>query len=396
MKAFIFSLFFLFNIFLAHANPVQTADSERVKINVDLFLSSTCSHCQKANAFFSDIEKQRSWLTVHRFFINNDKAALQQFYERVRQQQPLNFAVPAIFFCDSRWTGFIDENTSGKVLLEALDYCYKKMTQHGKLNQADINVLQKWGAASQFQMDKGVMHSSSLSVPMTALIDAFSPCSLFCFAVFLAFLWLYPTQKWLQFNMGIIFLLSLGVVHYIQQVHSIFYYQILPYLKLPEILIGIALFLTALNVYQRRGHQEKTKIASFLMIVIFTVFAVQIYQQTCLFNVSLVLEQWLTEQAFSPAKRLMYQIIYQIFYLLPLFILLVLYLIFGHYPKKPRYHQALKIAGSFILMAIGFLLVIYPRFLANLILSLVILLTAIMGGWFIISRDTKRESSLDH
>ena len=235
MMKFIVGLMFFLNILTAHANPQSVIwfnhDAlEKVTIHVDLFLSSTCPHCQKADAFFREIEPKKPWLVVHRHIINQDKVALQTFYTYLQQQNSNNFSVPAIFFCDSRWAGFASKETTGKALLHALTYCRKKISEQGELSPVTINVLRKWGGASQFQISTTISQSVSTMLLLSAIMDALSPCSLFCFAAFLAFLWLYPTRKWLQFNVGLCFLLSLGVVHYLQQVHTAFYYELTPQL----------------------------------------------------------------------------------------------------------------------------------------------------------------------
>lgn len=141
IRTFFFSFIFLFNFTLLHAEAPPTPN-EQVKIDVDLFLTTTCSHCQKADAFFREVEKKHPWVVVHRYEINEDKAALQIFYEHLQRQNSNNFLVPSIFFCNSHWSGFAEANTTGKRLQQALEDCRQKIINQGKLTPATGSVLQ--------------------------------------------------------------------------------------------------------------------------------------------------------------------------------------------------------------------------------------------------------------
>ena len=390
---FIFSLVFLLNVSILNANPQSViwythGPGEEVNINVDLFMSSTCPHCIKADAFFREVEKKKPWLIVHRYVINQDKLALQTFYDRIQEQNLTGFSVPAIFFCGSRWSGFSDANTTGKALLHALTYCRKKISEQGELSPVTMNILQKGGNASQYHYTDNMAQSTIKLTLIVALMDTVSSCSLFCFAAFLAFLWLYPAQKWMQFGLGLVFILSLGVMHYVQQGHTPFYYQMIPHLKLPEMLVGIALLLTVLNTYRKMKSQVALHPSPLVFaVVVFTVFAIQIYQQTCVFNAAFILEQWWVDHPLSPAKHMFYQVIYQVFYVLPLAILLLFFLVFGRHRRLTSFQQALAIAGSLILLSIGLILVVYPQLLANLLLSMAVLPASIFVGWLINNRS---------
>lgn len=207
---FIVGVMFLTIVSLAYADPKPspwfTHDAgNQVQMNVDLFLASTCSHCHKADIFFRNIEKNNPWLIVHRYIINQDKPALQTFYEHLQQQHSSDFSVPTVFFCNSRWVGFAEAKTTGKALLNALTYCHQKISQQGELSAATVNVLQKQSLVSPYQGSTKIMQSTFM-LPITAQMNVLILYSLVCFVAFLAFLWLYPARKWRQFGIRLIFL----------------------------------------------------------------------------------------------------------------------------------------------------------------------------------------------
>lgn len=67
-------------------------------VEVEAFLSSKCTHCQKASEFLKTLEHNEPWVHIRKHYINQDKKALEQFYGLLKAEKNLNFAVPALFF----------------------------------------------------------------------------------------------------------------------------------------------------------------------------------------------------------------------------------------------------------------------------------------------------------
>lgn len=162
-------------------------ENNQIKIRVDLFLSSTCPHCQKADAFFQSLQAQKPWLDVHRYIINQDKTALDSFHQELQQLDIDDYAVPAIFFCNSRWVGFDETGITGQNLLRGLNYCYQQISQKGNLEPETISLLEQLSNASWFNANMTSKPSLALFTLTMALTDAFSPCSLFVFSPYFLF-----------------------------------------------------------------------------------------------------------------------------------------------------------------------------------------------------------------
>jgi glutaredoxin len=127
-----------------------TAPDQHVILNVELFISSTCPYCHKADVFFKEIEPSTPWLHVHRHLINEDKSALDLFNQFLTDQNARDFSVPSIFFCNSRWLGFDSEQTTGNDLLKALAYCKNDIEKEGRLTDETIITLRQWANANGF------------------------------------------------------------------------------------------------------------------------------------------------------------------------------------------------------------------------------------------------------
>ena len=144
-----FSLLFMLSFFaLAEEKPqfspwYKQSPSGEVQLEVEVFLSSTCPHCQQADLFFNKIEKKYPWLMIKRYVVNQDKSALEYFYQRLRQQNQQDFSIPSVFFCNTRWVGFDEDAKQGKALLSGMTYCQKNIRAQGELKQGIIDALRK-------------------------------------------------------------------------------------------------------------------------------------------------------------------------------------------------------------------------------------------------------------
>lgn len=374
----------------AQSSTTVPASIQRVSLKVDLFMSSTCGHCKKADVFFSDLENKNSWLIVKRYYIDKDTGALQLFYQQLRERNISNFSVPAMFFCGTYWTGFDDPSSSGKSLIRALDYCHQQVAQQGTLSPTTIDLIQKWGLASQYQIHSNDTTSPMILIPMLALSDAFGPCSLFGLMVFLAFLWLYPTHRSVQLSLGIVLVACFGIIHYLQQAEAAFYYHWFSKLGMATLVTGMLLLLTILRDVQtsRKGLVLKPN-GLIYFVAILSVFAVQMWQQSCPFNIDLVFEQWLNQQVLSTTRQWIYQFYYLTVYLSPLLIIILFYGFWGDSKRVLAWQPCLQKTAYLMLIAIGVLLISYPVGLSNLMLSIVVFVLAIGIGKLLTRNKSK-------
>ena len=72
---------------------IQKENGE-VTLQVDLFLTSKCPHCQQADRFFTELAGKGNWLKVRRFWINQDQAVLETYHQYQQRLNINDFAVP--------------------------------------------------------------------------------------------------------------------------------------------------------------------------------------------------------------------------------------------------------------------------------------------------------------
>lgn len=364
------------------SSPWYTQDADnKALINVELFLSSTCTHCHHADAFFRDIGPKTPWLRVQRYVINEDKEALIHFNRLLDGDS--NFAVPAVFFCNSHWIGFADAQTTGKDLMRALTFCKQQIEQNHALTPSTVAVLKRWANANKF--DTGIIDppSAPYYIVGMALIDAINPCALFTLISFFAMLFVQDNRR-MRLVTGFAFIAGLGVVHFIQQVYASYFFEYLHWMRIPAGLVGLMALFFARQYFKTNKSPSGLFILSFLLALM-----IQTYQQTCVMNWSYLFEQWLNNQALTKTQSGLYELVYQLLYLLPLSITLIVYCILIQKDKLAHLKTQFSAFGLFSLIAVGLILVIYPYVLSSFIVSLVILIGLVLFSWM--KRDFKND-----
>lgn len=376
---------FLFVVtgFAGAAPWFSKGENNQIKLDLDLYISTTCPHCQKEEVFLRDLQKQKPWLEIHRYEINKNRAALEHFHQQLYQQYLDDYSVPALFFCDSRWVGFDTEKTTGQTISRALDYCYQQISKKGYLNQETKSFLNQWSASSAISSNL-VNKPASQFIPLVALSDALSSCSLFVVLALFAFLWLYKERS-LMVGYGILYIFIVLLVHYSQQFHAAFFYQALPWLRIVSVLVGLGLIAYAYIIYCKGSNIRPGLALSGLIGS--TALIVMSYQQTCLPNFALVFSQWLDLQPFSFLHRGFLILLYNLLYLLPLTLILLLIIYFRIYKRIEKSRRLLVCFAWCLLMVIGLIAIIYPQGFSNFLLSLAALVVSLIVARVILRKS---------
>ena len=373
--------------------PWFSIEKNQVQLRVDMFLSSTCPYCQKADNFFKKIEADNPGFTIHRYIINEDKAALETFNQFLQQQKEYDFAVPSIVFCNTRWIGFGDDNKDGQQLLKAMNYCRNQIAKTGTLTPATEQALKQMSVANWYEANLVNTLSPVTFIPLMALFDAINPCSITSILALFAFLISQKSRK-IQLPVLILFLAGAGLAHHLQQVHTSFFYQALVMFRIPTMVIGLGL-ITYVLVFHPQDLPAKKRLpgAFYLLLVVLAAFVIQSYQQTYTPNFSLIFHQWVMGQDFSATRQALYGFLYQLVYLLIIGGIAVgLVSLCTHYKRLVTKLLRIEIFSWHYLLMVGFILIAYPFLLANFAITLLIIILAFLSSWINLKNRIKRES----
>lgn len=357
-------------------------EKKQVSLRVDLFLSSTCAYCEKASQFFKSIEPQNPWLDIHRYVINDDKAALQTYHSLLKQQNLDDFMVPAVFFCNTRWVGFADAEKSGKKLLENMNYCRQQIAEKGYLSSTTEQVLKQTSNASWYENSMVAKPGALALLTTMALFDAFNPGAM-VLIVTLFSLVVIQKRRDLQIGTIILFLMGVAVAHYMQQAFTATFYQLVAMFRSPAALVGLGLLAYLYFIRSENRSSKKSLSAIFCLILVFLAgLAIQTYQQMHMTNFSLIFQQWIVTQGFTPLAQHLYDMAYQLLYVLAIgFMSLLMVLMFRYYAKWLGNTGFARDFGWQYLLIIGLVMIFYPYVLVNALFTFLVFILVLASSW---------------
>jgi len=367
----VFRFLSLFFVLLVNVVPVQADTSpvswftinakDQIVLRVDLFLVSTCPHCQHADAFFKQLLAKNDLLDVHYHLINEDKSALMLFNQYLQQQQVHDFSVPTIFFCNSRWVGFAQAQASGQSLIEGLSYCSQQIQKHQELNNTTIQALRQ--RANSYSIAATITKQavqSRYTLLWLAVIAALNPCTMI--TVFLLFVLLHFQSQWKHraVLMGV-YLLLVGGLNYIQLEHWSLFFTLAECIRLPAVIFAVFALIWGIKLFKK----SKFSFWCALFISGFLGVTVQIYQQACLPNFSMIFQQRQIAQSTLHPHSIVLTLLYNTIYSLSIGLIAGLLLIFSEISSMKRKQPYINRFCEVFVVMIGLILLLLPRVLST-------------------------------
>lgn len=360
----------LFTTVWATSTPMNTS-----KIDIELFVSSTCPHCKKAEAYMQDLALKMPGIHVQVYVINEDKNALEVFSKRLKVAGLYDFSVPAFFFCNTHWQGFDANNTTGGALLNAIQYCEAHTNQEG-VTALTSTTLQGYVQATYMEAQLKGSNTTRSMIVLLAMMDALNPCALFLWCAVFAGLFFENTKRGVL-KVALSFIVSIMMLHYAQQAFPEIYELIKSWCRLP------AVFLSALMLYQLI---QKQKIHLGLKLLFIAL--IFMYQQSCQAIWSLGNQLWLLQKELPWSEQALYQLLYQCIYVLPLLLACFVYYLLSRSKRFCEIQLQLSKVGSYSFGSLALLLLAYPKGLSHYGGSVIFLLINVFFLWVFIRKRT--------
>src|SRR6056297_153855 len=395
---------------LAAADDVQwlSEGSEgETRIVVWYFYSDTCPHCQDAKPFVADLDA-RDWIDLRAYEItkNRDNGLLYRdtaaaIGERAR-------SVPAFIFCGAMHTGFDQPETTGAVLLARLEHCRSDP-------QAAIGTLAgsgpKPGEVMGVQVPLlGMIDPSDWGLPVLTVViaglDAFNPCAFFVL-LFLLSLMVHARSRARMMLVGGTFVLISGVIYFVFMAAWLNVFLLIGELRVVTLVAGlIAVGLAAINIkdyfwfqsggpslsipeskkpgmYQRMRNLVAAKsVWAMLAGTAVLAIAVNSYELLCTAGLPMVYTRILTLREADTFVYYMYLLLYNIIYVIPLLIIVMLFVMkFGSRKLGEAEGRLLKLMSGMMMLGLGGLMLLAPTALNNAGVAIGLLFAAIVVTW---------------
>lgn len=352
------------------------------RITLDLFWSETCPHCAEAKGFVATIEAERPWVEVRMHEVSRDTDAARRFAHMAGELGLVAEAVPALIYCGVMDVGW-DSEQSGPWLLARLDDC---RARGGSLagDEADPVLLPGIGA----------IDPSAVSLPaftmIIAALDAFNPCAFFVL-LFLLSLLANQHDRRRVFAIGGLFVFASGLMYFAFMAAWLNVFQLVGALTGVTLLAGLlAMVVGGLNVkdffapgrgpslsipeaarpgiYRRarevlQSGSTGTMVAATLLLA----FTANFYELLCTAGFPMIYTRVLTLSEPSLAARYAYLALYNLVYVLPLLLMVLLFAgALTVHKLSEREGRLLKLASGVMMAELGVLLLVAPQSLGSL------------------------------
>ena len=302
-------------------------------------------------------------------------------------------AVPAFFFCGEMLLGFDKKETTGTYLRDKLIQCHRELdTGKSPLPQ------QMATTATDIELD-------GLSLPVITLmlagLDAFNPCAFFVLLMLLSLL-VHARNQRRMLLIGMVFVCFSGMIYFLFMAAWLNIFLLFGQMQWITLIAGIVAITTALfnikdyflggrgpslsipeqakpGLFQRmRNLIQSSSLAATLLGTITLAIAANSYELLCTSGLPMIYTRMLTLAQLSTPAYYLYLLVYNIIYMLPLLLIVLLFVrTMGARKLQPKEGRLLKLLSGLMMLFLGLLLTLAPEYLSRTMVAAGIILSAI-------------------
>ena len=416
----------------------------KVQIYLYEFWSKTCPHCAAANTFLADLQKRQGWLKIVTYEVTEHPGNMNLYRQMAESIGKRAGQVPAFFYCKQLEIGFVSGETTGARLEKSLiwyrDELQKQADKKKKSPPQPVApapallpavLLLPMGAeppaaepppdldldipppppSEQKTVDVpwwGTVKADEVSLPALTVVlgglDSFNPCAFFVLMILLG-LMLHTGSRAKMLLVGGVFVCVSGLVYFLFMAAWLNLFFLVGHLRIITLAAGaVALVAAAINIkdyfWFKKGvslsltdsarsrlvgrMQGLMSRSGFVPVVAGTAalaFAANLYELLCTSGLPLVYTRVLTLRQLSPAGYYGYLALYNVVYVLPLFLIVCGFALTLSSHKLTEYQgRVLKLVSGMMMLALGVILLVAPNFLNDLLGAAVTLVAAVGGA----------------
>ncbi len=386
-------LFFAVNAKAETATDTNVQSANKNEVALHYFWSRYCPHCQASKPLLKKLQKNYTWLNLYSYDLVGSETNQQLYMQMAQQlQQPAN-SVPAFIFCGQIMVGYDRAETTGQELEQRLLACHQQQGNPPRQENVTVPGL-------------GEIHYQDFSLPVFTLIiaalDAFNPCAFFIL-FFLLSLMVQHRSRTRMLAIGFTFVLCSGVMYFLfmsawlnlflMTEELVFITAVAGLIAVCFGLInikdyfffkqGVSLSLsdsarTKLFARIRTLSQSQNWIAMISATIILAV-AANSYELLCTAGLPMVYTRVLTLNQLSNMKYYLYLAYYNVIYMIPLLLIVILFtLTLGRKKLSEVEGRLLKLLSGSMMLGLGVILLLRPEWLSNMLVSVAVISGALV------------------
>lgn len=397
IKLVIFSLFISLMF-------ISNISAEENLVNLYLFYSNTCSHCEAEMKLLDELQEDYDNLKIYKYEISGDENSL--LLSQVSEMFNINVTgVPFTIIGEKTFFGYSEEN-SKKKFVGTIEY----YSSHGyvdkvgeylgnelptyEINSNDITVdeyIKDYGEYNFNIPIIGTVSTKDLTLPLIAIImgfiDGVNPCAMWVLLFLISMLiGMHDRKK--MFILGGAFLLTSALIYFFIMLAWLNIAVLVTKITIIRLVIAIIALLGGLynlySVYKTKENgcnvttkkdrkkilerikkftSEKSLILSVIGVIALAI-SVNLIELACSAGLPVMFTQILAINNLTKVEYLSYILLYIVFFLIDDFIIFLLAITSMKVSGiSAKYGKVSKIIGAIFLIIIGVLLIIRPEWL---------------------------------
>ncbi|MEJ2439979.1 MAG: hypothetical protein P8Z72_09960 [Gammaproteobacteria bacterium] len=371
-------------------------------ISFYFYWSNQCPHCAAALPVVHDLAVLHPDLSLHSYQLvgQPDNVARYQVMASALGEEARS--VPAFFLCNTMLTGF-DPQVTPRQLESLFDRCKQHITTHTSL--AGFNGMQPSPIVMHLPYF-GAIEAGVSSLPLITVliagVDAFNPCAFFVL-LFLLSLMLHSGGRRRMLLVGGIFVFASGLLYFLFMSAWLNLFRAIGHLDAITLAAGlVALLVGMINIkdyfWFRRGlsltisEQAKPRLfqrmrrllqarslPTMLLAASGLALFANLYEFLCTAGFPMVYTRILTLSHLSDVEYYAYLLLYNLVYVIPLFLIVIVFVIsMGVRKLQQGEGRVLKLLSGTMMLGLGLVLLLVPDLLQNVFATLLLLLLAIV------------------
>ena len=369
-----------------------------------LFWSTGCPHCaEERDEFLPYIQEKYPELEILSYNVGEQDS----IDVLLRAADELGFsprAIPISVIGDEYYVGYGSLSTSGKFIEGMVERAYAALEDNQtQINQTQINDTNQTAPSKTIveipfigKVDlEEIMEEMGipLSTVVLGLLDGFNPCAFFVLTMLLSFL-IYAKSRRKMLLIGLTFVFVSGFVYFLFMTMLFSAIRAINEIRIMAFVGGIiALSIGFINVkdffffkkgisltisedkkpklYKRMRNILKSQTTIELLIgTIILAFIANSYELLCTLGLPIVYGNLLDAQQLGMFTSVMYVVLYNIFYILPLLIIVLMFVrSLGGKKMSEETGETLKAISGFMMLGFGVLLLTDPMILSNIFVT---------------------------
>ncbi|MCK9201440.1 MAG: hypothetical protein M0P59_08030 [Gallionella sp.] len=392
---------------------VKTDADGQPEVQLYFFWSLTCPHCTAAHPYIEAIPQARPWVRLHALELTRSAENVQLYRSMAQRLSQTAASVPAFLFCGEMHAGWDNDATTGALIRRHLDDC-RARSLGGATSE-----LPPTQAPPPIRLPLiGTVDPAGLSLPALTLIlaglDAFNPCAFFVL-LFLLSMMAHQKSRARMLTIGGVFVLVSGLMYFAFMSAWLNVFQLFGHLAWVTLAAGaLAVFVGAVNVkdlflfekgislsipesrkpdiFRRaRAILNAESLPTMLAATIFLAVAANFYELLCTAGFPMVYTRLLTLADLSVAARYGYLAAYNLIYVMPLALIVVVFArSLGTRKLTEREGRLLKLMSGVMMLELGGLLLLAPELVSQAGIAFGLMALAVGVTW-IAARLTRKE-----